>query len=348
VPEHRKGLFLVLGEQHHRTAPTRAAVPSWLIVPERGLFTGTLIVGAIGSGKTTACMYPYVEQLLAYRADDPGRKVAGLVLEVKGDFCGQVRDILQRHGRGDDYVEVGLDSSYRYNPLHNDLDAYALAYGIATLMTNLFGRGKEPFWQQASTNLVKFVILLHQTLDEYVTLFQVYEHVINADKLRTRITEGERRFSANNRRIVVDKREHLFTSVMRGWSWRDNDDGTSTSTDWSSDVEEALRSAGIPWRIERQAPSPRWAEREAQFEAVKRWFEDDWMHIEPKLRTSIIEGISVFLSLFDDSPRVKYTFCPPKETIPFATRTGSTAHPSRRSPSWSNRGRSSRSTSRSR
>jgi hypothetical protein len=30
-----------------------------------------------------------------------------------------------------------------------------VAYGIATLMTNLFGRGKEPFWQ-ASTNLVKF------------------------------------------------------------------------------------------------------------------------------------------------------------------------------------------------
>jgi hypothetical protein len=28
------------------------------------------------------------------------------------------------------------------------LDAYALAYGIATLTTNLFGRGKEPFWQQ--------------------------------------------------------------------------------------------------------------------------------------------------------------------------------------------------------
>ena len=82
-------------------------------------------------------------------------------------------------GARDDYVEVSLDSPYRYNPLHNDLDAYALAYGIATLMTNLFGRGKEPFWQQASTNLVKFVILLHQILDDYVTLFQVYEHVIN-------------------------------------------------------------------------------------------------------------------------------------------------------------------------
>src|SRR3954462_12661966 len=94
-----------------------------------------------------------------------------------------------------------------HNPLHNDLDAYALAYGIATLMTNLFGRGKEPFWQQASTNLVKFAIPLHQTLDDYVTLFQVYEHVISPDKLRARIEEGETRFTAHNRRIVTDKRE---------------------------------------------------------------------------------------------------------------------------------------------
>src|ERR1700694_3002169 len=38
------------------------------------------------------------------------------------------------------------------------------------------------------------------------------------------------------------------------------------------------------------------------------------MKIEPKLRTSIVEGISVFLSLFDDNPKVKKVFCPPKET----------------------------------
>ena len=49
-----------------------------------------------------------------------------------------------------------------------------------------------------------------------------------------------------------------------------------------------------------------------QLEAVKRWYEHDWRRIEPKLRTSIVEGISVFLSLFDDSPAVKRVFCPPK------------------------------------
>jgi len=313
-PQRREDLFVVLGERHHRTSPARAERPTWLAIPERGLYTGILVVGAIGSGKTSACMYPYVDQLLAYRATDPARRAAGLVLEVKGDFCRQVRDILRRHGREDDYVEVSLDSAYRYNPLHNDLDAYALAYGIATLMTNLFGRGKEPFWQQASTNLAKFVILLHQVLDDYVTLFQVYEHVINADKLRARIADGERHFRANHRQIVVDKREHLFTTVLKGWSWHDDVTGTRTCAEWSADLAEALGSAGIAWTLEHATPPARWADKVAQFEAVKRWFEDDWMRIEPKLRTSIIEGISVFLSLFDDNPRVKYTFCPPKET----------------------------------
>jgi len=310
----REDLFLVLGEQHHRTSPMAAPEPRWLVIPERGLYTGMAIVGAVGTGKTSACMYPYVEQLVGYRANDPARKIGGLILEVKGDFCRHVRDVLARHGRADDYVEVSLASPYRYNPLHNDLDAYALAYGIATLMTNLFGRGKEPFWQQASTNLVKFVILLHQTLYDYVTLFQVYEHVINPDKLRTKIAEGERRFTARNRRIVVDKREHLFTDVLSAWSWHDVEDGSETWTHWARDIEEVLRSANIPCRVLDSTPDSREVEKTAQFEAVKRWFEDDWTRIEPKLRTSIVEGISVFLSLFDDNPKVKHTFCPPKET----------------------------------
>ena len=64
------------------------------------------------------------------------------MLEVKGDFCKKcVRSLHASDATRT--VEISLDSNYRYNPLHNDLDAYALAYGIASLISNLFGRGKE-------------------------------------------------------------------------------------------------------------------------------------------------------------------------------------------------------------
>ncbi|MBA3638857.1 MAG: TraM recognition domain-containing protein [Acidobacteria bacterium] len=303
---------MILGEQHHANAPVRTTEPQWLTIPERGLYTGMAIVGAVGTGKTSACIYPYAEQLLGFAADDEARKLSALILEVKGDFCRHVQDILQRHGRAGDYVEVSLTSPYRYNPLHNDLDAYALAYGTATLMTNLFGRGKELFWQQASTNLVKFVILLHQTLDDYVTLFQVYEHVINPDKLRARIADGDMRFRSGNRRLVVDKRAHVDTAALSPWSWHDDNAPGMAWSRWNADLEATLTSLKIAFQTEEVHPSPTEARKQQQFEAVKRWFEDDWMRIDPKLRTSIVEGISVFLSLFDDNPSVKHTFCPPK------------------------------------
>src|ERR1051325_1259273 len=94
-------------------------------------------------------------------------------------------------GRAHDYIEIGLDSEWAYNPLHNDLEGYALAYGIASLLNNLFGKGKEPFWQQAYTNLVKFVIILHQVGFGYVTLFDVYESAISAQVLERKIRQAE-------------------------------------------------------------------------------------------------------------------------------------------------------------
>ena len=214
-PSSRDELFLVLGEVHDPRKPVPAEQPYWLDHPERGLFTGIAIFGAIGTGKTSGCMYPYAEQLIAYRADDPDKRIGGLVLEVKGDFCHKVKDILKRHGREDDYVEVNLNADYRYNPLYNDLDAYALAYNIASLLNNLFGKGKEPFWQQAYTNLVKFIIQLHKVAYDYVTLFDVYECAINPELLEKRIHEAERRSQSRSYCVIADQ---IFLAPSATWS----------------------------------------------------------------------------------------------------------------------------------
>ncbi len=220
----RESLFLVVGELHHPKRPEPAEEPRWLTIPDRGLYTGIAIFGAIGSGKTSCCMYPFAEQVLAYKAGDDQKRPAGLVLEVKGDFCRKVRKILNDHGRAGDYFEISLDCPYRYNPLHNDMEAYALAYGIASLLNNLFGRGKEPFWQQAYTNLVKFIILLHKVNYDYLTLFDVYECAINPDKLEMKIKEGERLYQTEEYVLVRDaefvvhrdRGSHFFVTPKAG------------------------------------------------------------------------------------------------------------------------------------
>ena len=47
-------------------------------------------------------------------------------------------------------------------------------------------------------------------------------------------------------------------------------------------------------------------------EAVRRWYVYGWSKLDNRLRSSIVEGVVVFLSLFDDNPAVHRAFCPPK------------------------------------
>ncbi|MCU1242569.1 MAG: hypothetical protein JWO71_3295 [Candidatus Acidoferrum typicum] len=313
-PRTRTELSLVLGEVHDPRKQVPSETPRWLVLPERGLFTGVAIVGAVGSGKTASCMYPFAEQILAYRAADPDRRIGGLILEVKGDFCARVREILACHGRADDYVEISLESDYRYNPLHNDLDAYALAYNIASLLNNLFGRGKEPFWQQAYTNLAKFIILLHKVAFDYVTLFDVYECAINPDLLESRIKEAQRRLIESDSVLLWEEEYLKYPRDLEPFQFRLEKELNRYRAPLTLGLAAVLKDRSIQWEAEnasRANPIP--AQKKAQLEAVERWFYHDWRRIEPKLRTSIVEGISVFLSLFDDNPAVKRTFCPPAE-----------------------------------
>lgn len=313
-PRNRETLSLIVGEIHNPRETGPSASPKWLVIPEKGLYTGIAIFGAIGSGKTSCCMYPFAEQILAYRAVDPSQKIGGLVLEVKGDFCRKVKGILKRHGRQDDYVEISLHSEYRYNPLHNDLDAYALAYSIASLLNNLFGKGKEPFWQQAYTNLVKFIILLHKVAYDYVTLFDVYECAISSEVLENKLRDAERRLEERYFLLVYpeDFRRHLVT--LKPFDFQFDKELGMFRTKETPGVRRILEAESAEFEcLSTSGFDQVDPERYAQLQAVKRWYVNDWKRIEPKLRTSIIEGISVFLSLFDDNPSVKRTFCPPPE-----------------------------------
>jgi hypothetical protein len=312
APESRLAPSLILGEAHFATKAGRAPSPSWLTIPQRGLYTGVMVLGAVGTGKTSACMYPYVEQLLRWRAGDPERKIGGLVLEVKGDFCAQVRTILAKAGREGDYVEVGLDSGYCYNPLHNDLDPYAVAYAIATLLNNLFGKSKEPFWQQAYTDLLKFVILLRRISVGYTTLSEVYRYILEDRQIDEDIKRVKSSLTEAPEVIVVstpDYREHCGAPAP--WINWFAEGADEMAHEYNSDLETYLDARQVTYTV-RRARGDGWSARRHQIEAVERWYLHGWSRLDNRLRSSITEGIVVFLSLFDDNPAVHRTFCPPR------------------------------------
>ena len=213
-----------------------------------------MVLGAVGTGKTSACMYPYVDQLLRWRRDDADRKVGGLVMEVKGDFCRQVQAILRDAGRADDYVEIGLDTGVCYNPLHNDLDPYAVAYAIATLLNNLFGKSKEPFWQQAYTDLLKFVILLRRLTDGYTTFAEVYRYILDDTQIDRDIRQLKAALAEPPEVLLVPMEEYRRLDAQRSW------------THW---FEEDARPHGAPVR-RRAGDVPRRPGRAVQRAAARR------------------------------------------------------------------------------
>ena len=310
-PERRPSPMLVLGETHFETTTGRAPAPSWLTIPQRGLYTGVMIVGAVGTGKTSACMYPYAEQLLRWRAADPGRKIGGLVLEVKGDFCQQVRGMLSRAGRASDYAEIRLGGDICYNPLHNDLDPYAVAFAIATLVNNLFGKSKEPFWQQAYTDLLKFVILLRRLVDGYTTFAEVYRYILEDTKIESEISALKTTLNQPPEVIVVPLANYELQVVDIPWTNWFQDGPGYMAHQYSADLESALHEHQVPFEV-RRTKGTAWIERKHQLDAIDRWFTHGWRRLDHRLRSSITEGIVVFLSLFDENLAVHRTFCPPR------------------------------------
>ena len=308
----RQELSLVVGELHHERRDEASKNPSWLTIPELGLYTGIAAIGSIGSGKTQALILPAMRQLFGYRAQDAQRKLSGIVLEVKGDLCRQLRGILAGCGREADYIEVSLTGPMRYNPLNNSLDPYAQAFNIASIITSIWGKGKEPFWQQSYTDLVRYVILLHRVRDGYVTLVDVFRTVISQGKLESLLIEVGAR-SSRAQWIVVEARDYATSSpVLSALDFQQISRDGPLVAPWSEEAEQAIVSQtdaefGIYSRPEIDiAEFDRWS-------SVDYWYWEHWKFFRQEVKTSIVQGISVFLSLFETDPDVRRVFCPPKE-----------------------------------
>lgn len=311
-PGLRDELELIVGETHHQLQPKPSPNPRWLSIPELGLYTGICVVGAIGSGKTHAILLPAMRQLFGFKARDKQERLSGVVLEVKGDLCRQVKRILDDCGRGEDYIDVSLEGDIRYNPLNNNADAYAQAFNIASVIVAIWGKGKEPFWQQSYTDLVRYVIMLHRVRDGYVTMLDIFRTVISAGTLESMLIETGRRFFAASFVGIgkAEYRQHEALFASFGFQWHDR--LGQYLARWTEELNSAiLRETSITASFYRRRQGD--SNARDGWESVHYWYWEHWRFFRDEVKTSIVQGVAIFLSLFETDRTVRKIFCPPKE-----------------------------------
>ena len=354
-----KAPALCIGEVHHKIDVKEHPHPRWLVMPEKGLYTGLAIFGAIGTGKTTSCMRPYCRQLLEWQKDDPEQRVAMLLLEVKGDFCYDVQEMLAQYDRSADYLELSLDDTgFQWNPLNSPwLDTYSLAYTLAALVNQLFGKSKEPFWQQAYTNVIRWIIETYRSFpDPWFTFRDIYHCMLDRSALeelldkQTEYVFGKYRYEfcieesvyqANRDRFDtitvnqddVDASVEVAGQPVKGGGTRmpmtdrclgPKKKPRTYTFDWKRVGEHRILELRdtefmvLSWECRKEG-------RELSFggemlsepsedeialnQEIHKWYRADWLGLDDKLRSSIVEGMSVFLGIFV-VPSVARIFCP--------------------------------------
>lgn len=103
-----------LTASHHAPAAVRQSPdPAALLQFDGGEFVNfedarhnCLVLGTTGSGKTASIILPAAERLIA-------AGFGGLIVDIKGNFTGQIRAIARAHGREKDIIELGTGPQAR-------------------------------------------------------------------------------------------------------------------------------------------------------------------------------------------------------------------------------------------
>ena len=159
---------------------------------------------------------------------------------------------------------------------------------------------------------MRWIIELHRLLPGgWVTLQDIYRCTVDAELFARKIAEAREmadRISPVDAIISTDDMI-AHAEALKKWDWAPVPGTEQVGSRLDAELRAQLAKLEVAHEVEAAARGAGGEYRE-QVEAIERWYLHDWSALDAKLRTSIVEGISVFLSLFDQ-PEVAGVFCPP-------------------------------------
>lgn len=160
-----------------------------IFIPESGLYQNFLITGTIGTGKTSSAMYPFTEQLIKYNSLHPSNKLGILILDVKGNYFKQVKNLVSHYNLENDLLEIGLNSKTKYNPLHKpNLNPLILANRLKTILLLFSENNSESFWlDKAETILAESIKLCRLYNNGYVTFIELHKLITDSNYYKSKI-----------------------------------------------------------------------------------------------------------------------------------------------------------------
>ena len=123
----------------------------------------------------------------------------------------------------------------------------------ASLLNQLFGKSKEPFWQQAYINLIRWLIELHRALPEqWVTFRDLYHCPIDPDRIGQKIEQARALSGPPPTFTIVasrlDVHRHRGGGLL-GYQWQPAS-GERVRTTHDQDLLDTLTALGIQATVE--------------------------------------------------------------------------------------------------
>ncbi len=148
-----------------------------------------------------------------------------------------------------------------------------------------------------------------------MTLQQVYRCAIDPELFAAKIEQAEAWSDELNKGTVFVPEDVLKAELIKlaEWAWKDAPDTDEQQAVYSRPLRGKLDKLKLTYRVVWD-PGPGDEVRE-RVEAVKRWFVNDWQTLDNKIKSSIVEGVAVFLAMFD-MPDVAKVFCPDAPEVP--------------------------------